>query len=196
MKEIFIYGLKDPLTDEIRYVGKTTKLNRRYNAHITCSKNRKLHSSLWIKSLIDKNVKPELFLIEIVNENNWAEREKYWIAFYREHFDLTNITEGGDTNSARLGKKNSPEHIARCIASRKGISIKQSDKDGKRKAAIIAVCEKNKVPVFQYDLLGNFIKEWDCAVSADKELSINNSNITLCCKNKRKSCGNYIWKYK
>lgn len=197
MKEIFIYGLKDPLTNDIRYVGKTIGLNRRYNAHIANSKIRKVHSSLWIKSLMNKGVKPELVLIETVNEENWIEREKYWISFYRKLYDLTNITDGGEsnTNYARMGKKNSPEHIAKCVASRTGKSIIQTDKEGKRKKAIIDYYNKNKKLVYQYDLDGSFIQKWDCAVTAGKELHIAHSGITKCCKNLRKKAGNFIWSF-
>lgn len=54
----------------------------------------------------------------------------------------------------------------------------------------------NKKPILQYDLQGNFIKEWDSATDVKKELGFNNSSITNCCKNVSKSSYNYIWKYK
>lgn len=47
----------------------------------------------------------------------------------------------------------------------------------------------------QYTKDGNFIKEWDSARKASFALKIDNSMITECCKRKRKSAGNYIWKY-
>ena len=47
----------------------------------------------------------------------------------------------------------------------------------------------------QYDLNGNFIKEWDCIRLAEKELRISQSNIIYVCKGKRKSAGNFIWRY-
>lgn len=42
----------------------------------------------------------------------------------------------------------------------------------------------------------NFIKEWDSATIAGKELKISSSDICQCCKNKKNSCGNFKWKYK
>lgn len=50
--------------------------------------------------------------------------------------------------------------------------------------------------ILQYDLDGNFIKEWDCMLDIEKETRISISNISNCCKNKRKSTGGYIWKFK
>ena len=52
------------------------------------------------------------------------------------------------------------------------------------------------VPILQYTLDGEFIREWESATTASKELGINQGNICSCCKNKLKSCSSYIWKYK
>ena len=46
--------------------------------------------------------------------------------------------------------------------------------------------------VLQYDLDGNFIREWNCI----KETGIDSSHIINCCKGKRKSAGGYKWRYK
>lgn len=50
--------------------------------------------------------------------------------------------------------------------------------------------------VKQYDLENNFIKEWVCIKEIENILKISKSNITACCRGKRKTAGNYIWKYK
>ena len=56
--------------------------------------------------------------------------------------------------------------------------------------------EKNKKAIFQYDLNGNFIKEWDCSATVEKELGLFATSIIKVCKNKGKTCGNFIWRYK
>lgn len=48
--------------------------------------------------------------------------------------------------------------------------------------------------VLQYDLEGNFIKEWEGMLLAEKELNIN--NIYLSCKGIQKTVGGFIWRYK
>lgn len=48
--------------------------------------------------------------------------------------------------------------------------------------------------VLQYDLDGNFIREWLSASEAQKTLKIN--NVSNVCNGKRKKAGGYIWKYK
>lgn len=52
-----------------------------------------------------------------------------------------------------------------------------------------------KRKVNQYDLKGNYIKTFEYIRNASKELNIDESSIAKCCRNKRKSAGNYIWKY-
>ena len=53
-------------------------------------------------------------------------------------------------------------------------------------------------PVLQYDLEGNFIREWEKIKYACEALDkINNtSSITSCCKGRQKTAFGYVWKYK
>jgi len=52
-----------------------------------------------------------------------------------------------------------------------------------------------RIPINQYDLNGNFIKRWDSAREAQKELGIFESNINKCCNGIIKTYKGYIWKY-
>ena len=54
----------------------------------------------------------------------------------------------------------------------------------------------NAKPVSQYDMEGNFIATYPSAkVAAENVSSANRSYITQCCKLKRKSSGNWQWRY-
>ena len=53
-----------------------------------------------------------------------------------------------------------------------------------------------KIKIIQYDLEDNFIKEWHGIKYTSKKLKISTANIISCCKGKRKTAGNYKWKYK
>lgn len=55
------------------------------------------------------------------------------------------------------------------------------------------VCSKR---VLQYDLQGNFIREWESTMDIQRELKIRNSCISACCNGLYKQSHNYIWKYK
>lgn len=54
----------------------------------------------------------------------------------------------------------------------------------------------NGKKVIQYDLQGNFIKEWGSTMEVERELKINNSSISKCCLGKRNKAGGYIWNFK
>lgn len=57
--------------------------------------------------------------------------------------------------------------------------------------------QKLSKPVLQYDLDGNFIKEWNSPLEASITLFGKKVfSIYECCNGKRKSAGGYIWKYK
>lgn len=51
-------------------------------------------------------------------------------------------------------------------------------------------------PIIQYTLGGDFIKEWRSVKEAGIETGISRGGISTNLKNKRKSAGGYIWKYK
>ncbi len=122
----YIYVLIDPRDGESRYVGKTVlKLQYRLTSHLRTKENN--YRGYWIQSLIQQGIEPVIKLIETVPVGgDWAEREKYWIAYYRSiGANLTNATDGGEgvtglrhTNESRakisraeLGRKQSPESI-------------------------------------------------------------------------------------
>lgn len=54
----------------------------------------------------------------------------------------------------------------------------------------------NAKRVLQFDLKGNLIKSWACIMDIERNIGINHRHISSVCKNKRKTCGGYIWKYK
>jgi hypothetical protein len=52
------------------------------------------------------------------------------------------------------------------------------------------------IPIIQYDLEGNFIKEWACAIDIEKTINIDHRQISDNCKRKQKTCKGFIFKYK
>ena len=99
MFKTFIYSLTDPITNQVRYIGKADNIKKRFSSHI-CLKNliKPTHKNNWINSLKNKGLKPILNIIDEVPNNEWEFWEQYWISQFRVWgFDLTNLTEGGDT---------------------------------------------------------------------------------------------------
>lgn len=111
-EKIIIYSLTDPITNEIRYIGKTTqRLNSRLSSHINVARKeyKKDHCHCWIKGLLNKGLKPLCNVIEIADN---VEREVYWIKYYKENGNITNHSPGGDLGNLGLRWKLSEDKIS------------------------------------------------------------------------------------
>jgi hypothetical protein len=94
-----IYGLVDPKTNEIRYIGKAVDLENRIRNHFKPSRLlAKTHKNNWLKLLINENKKPFVVVLEKeLSENLLNEFEIKWIKHYNKiGCKLTNATDGGD----------------------------------------------------------------------------------------------------
>ena len=56
--------------------------------------------------------------------------------------------------------------------------------------------DNQKLPILQYDLQGDFIKEWDGIVDASRSFGKHSSSIMRCCQGKTNKTYGFIWKYK
>lgn len=82
----------------------------------------------------------------------------------------------------RVIKANSP--CRRTLESRKKMSEKAKQRTDLKK------------PILQYDLNGNFIKEWESTSILVKETNYSNGYISDCLHGKHKKAYGYIWKFK
>lgn len=129
---IYIYALKDPFTDEIRYIGKTINLKRRLSNE--CRETAKSYRCHWIQSIISRGKKPIQVILETLEPDaDWQAAEKKWIAYGRaQGWPLTNTTEGGDgvpgisgESKERMlkawkGRKHKPESLVKIGLASKG----------------------------------------------------------------------------
>ena len=101
-----IYVLIDPRTEEIRYVGKTSRqLELRLRGH---------------RRVFDWN--PRIELVQEVPDDFWQEAERYWITYFRAiGCPLANVNSGG--GGVAIGYRQSKEHSARISAALKGRSF-------------------------------------------------------------------------
>ena len=123
------------------------------------------------KKIVDSGKIP---IIEQIDSCLWKDSigmETFYIQKYRsEGYDLVNETDGGE---GTLGLKMSEE-------------VREKHKKAAR---------ANTPKIFQYDLDGNFIKEWENASVAAETLGFKNaSGITRCIRGERFKYKNYIWK--
>lgn len=100
MNAVTIYALAHPkLPDVIRYIGKTgLPLSGRLKYHLYDLKPHrpKCHRRSWLRSLVNSGIRPIIWPLEICQESEWQNREKYWISFFKPLGMLTNTTPGGE----------------------------------------------------------------------------------------------------
>lgn len=96
----YIYALRCPESDEIRYIGKSTNPNRRLSAHISAAVNKAYdhHTSRWIRKLSLLDLVPSIEILEeVASGDSWREVERRWIKEGNEKgWPLTNSTAGGE----------------------------------------------------------------------------------------------------
>ena len=109
-----IYGLYDPNTNELRYIGKANDSKKRLASHLRDARRRDYPVYRWINKLLSKNQLPIMKVLLVTDSESWREDEKRIIKENRESgVKLLNVAEGGDEpycsreTRAANGKKNS-----------------------------------------------------------------------------------------
>lgn len=168
-----IYGLYSSNKPHFyRYIGVTSSnLKQRFRQHKYNSKHsekRSLPVHKWMYSHYNNN--EEIFIeeIEVCTEDNWEEREQFWIKSLKESNNLLNIDKGG-----------------------KGVVI-----DGHRpEDAIQRSVENKKIAVVQLSLNGEYIKEYSSISEAAQENNVSSSAVYNAITTKS-SCVDCLWVYK
>lgn len=137
---VYIYGLVDPETDEIRYIGKSIRPLQRLQNHMNEKSN--CHRSHWLQSLKRRGMEPTLILFEMISGAwPWQHSERHWIAKGRAlGWPLTNNTSGGDgvpdlppetrakISSTWKGRKHNPETAEKLRNYRLGVKHTEETK--------------------------------------------------------------------
>jgi hypothetical protein len=171
------------------YVGKTNKYYWRIYSH------RKKYGKNTIMEIIDE-----------VPINEWKFWEKHYISLFKSWgFNLSNKNEGGGganhpvftiERNKKIGDANKG-----LLKSHKGKKFTEEHKNNIKATRGFLKGRKNtwqSKPILQFDLEGNFIKEWSSQSEASDYISNgkNSRGISACCKKNQKSSYGYIWKFK
>lgn len=126
-------------------------------------------------------------VIESDNYDFIKEKEIEFIKLYGKICDgtgiLANLSDGGEGASGCKWSEESKLKV-------KGKTIPQERKDRISKT----VSEIQLVPIYQYTIDGNFIREWKGIAVAKKELKISGTGISACSNLKNKTAGGFIWR--
>jgi hypothetical protein len=198
--------------NEVFYIGVGLGDDKTYSRAYS-QKNRNFH---WYS--IVKNTSYDIeIMIDDLTDNEAFEKEIEFITIYGKKNNggtLCNIADGGqggclgeEVNKIRSqslrGHKLSDEtkdKIRRASKGRKASALtkqKMSDTHKKNKTGSWLKSKGHHngraKKVYQFDLSGKFIREWECSTYASSELGINKSCISETINKKQKSAGGYLW---
>lgn len=143
---------------------------------------------LWSRIVAKTDYEVEI-LFNDVSVDFAKQKEIEFIKLYgridKENGILANMTDGGDGVFGHIFTEETKQKM-----SKKALGKKMSDK------AKSKMSKNQKLAILQYDLDGNFIREWEGIIDAAKSLNTYSTNISRCCQGKFKQAKGFIWKYK
>jgi group I intron endonuclease len=206
-----VYTIVNKINNKI-YVGGSANIAKRKREHFNLLRKGKHPNS---RLQHDYNIFGEdAFEFEIIIESEkdfLCSEEHYWCTLlnsndsqYGYNIKITNPTNfsGNIAEESKLKIGNANRGKSGNLGYRYSEEYKKRLSDSwymsdKTKSQISKSVSEIPRPIYQYDLEGNFIKEWQNRTIAAKELGIDPTNISRCGNLKRKTAGNYIWrKYK
>jgi hypothetical protein len=176
--EYYIYTLSDPISNQIKYVGKTKDLKDRLKRHMSDSY---LNESLtlknnWLKKLKSNNLKPIMEVLDQGDENNIDDLEIYWIEQLKAWgIKLKNGTKGGD-GCDWTGRKHNVESVQK-----------------------MKMNHPFRKTIYQYSIeTDEIIAEFDSSHEAEEKTGLCRNHICKCCREIKNynSVGGYYFRYK
>lgn len=149
------------------YIGQSVNIIKRKKDYIN-KHNCKTQPKLY-NSLVKYSFSEHIF--EVIEECNIEElntRERYWQDYYKV------LEEGLNCRLTGVG-----------------------DRSGKMsKQSVQRMSQSSGKPVMQYSIKGIFVKEWNSCKEAGSILGIVYENISACCRERIKSAGGFVWRYR
>lgn len=223
MKISGVYQIQSRIKPERIYIGSSNNIKCRWNLHLSELRRNK-HSNGRLQNHYNKYGKNDLIFSILIccDEESLIITEQFYIDSHKTFFNL--CKKAGSTkgrkrtleqrkrmsevmigrNTWLMGricseetKKKLRENGKKNYAQTLGSVPWNKGKTGMQVAwnkGLHTGNNTSKEPVLQYDINGNFIREWDCASTAGRELSIAHQCIRGCAKGKYKKGGGFIWK--
>lgn len=103
--------------------------------------------------------------------------------------------------AAAKGRKTSEETKIKIGLASTGHKLSQESRDkiskaNKGRKHSISARKKMMVPIIQYSLDNEYIREWSGATEVENTIGLSHKQIWKCLNGEKKSFGGYIWKYK
>ena len=198
----YIYKLIDPSNNEIRYIGQTDDIKRRYNYHISSSMNENSDSydtykARWVRKLKLSGLLP---IIEIVEECDSLEqsniRERYYVSKLTNegcrltNSSITDVTEFSSHTREKMSNARKGKTLEQIVGLEKSIELKKYYSERTK----LNNPNKNNDPLVR-EKISNTLKEyfsdkenhWAYGLKMDDE---HNEKLRLAKLNNPKNVGN------
>jgi group I intron endonuclease len=202
---IGIYLLRNTVTNKV-YVGASTNLERRKGEFLAgrgyratmLEAMKEFHPSVWTHEILCTCPKSALDICErfYINMYKSADpRYGYNISlggagmFGVKHSEKAKKKMSDNSSRPWLGKHLSGETKKKISESLLG------EKNPRSMLGKFGAEHNRSKAINQYDKQMNFIRRWESMSDVQRELGINQSSITKCCRGKCKSAGGYCWAY-
>lgn len=80
---VYVYALKDPVTQEIKYIGSSANPKQRLASHLSKPLEGKESKLQWIAALKQRDLKPLIEILETTTEADRLRSEDKWYSHYR-----------------------------------------------------------------------------------------------------------------
>lgn len=202
-----VYGLFDPQTSELRYVGKTKqvlgeRLRRHQRDALEKTENTwtdHTHRACWLRKVLFLGLSPE---VEILQETATLEEandsEVFWISYYKSiGCELTNSTAGGDGGIVSRKPTCTDEAVIEMYQS--GLSTGQIAKSMKTcKKRILTVLNKNnfvRATALQKEVVDENGNKYSSITAAGKALGLTCGAVSNMLCGKSKTVAGHTFRY-
>ena len=189
------------------YIGQTVNpISHRWREHVNEAYDGNKSNSLLHRAIVKYGASSfGICLLEECKDSELNEKEKFYIKEYDSYYTHDkgyNMTWGGEGvikyNDDEIlylwnqGYRNC--EIARLLGAKDTtISLRIQSLVGSG-AAQTRRADSRKISIIQYDLQGNYVKDWESVSIAEKELNLSQGSISRCCNKQRTNSGNFLWK--
>lgn len=214
---IGIYKITNQITGEV-YIGQSIRIKQRWREHCINSVNGTTQLYQAMRNYGLKNFSFDV--IEECDKEKLNEREIYWISYYDSFNKGYNMTPGGSEPSKanpqeiydlwdqglcvseiyeKLKDKVGHTTIQNYLQEYPNYSPTESNRRGGIRARKIAIengsilANNMNKGIKQYDLWGNFIREWKTQNEIERELKIDSDLIGRVLNGRQQQAGGYQW---
>lgn len=204
-----IYQIQSIIKPERIYIGCSINIPNRWHDHLKTLKQNK-HCNSKLQNHYNKYGKNDLVfsILVLCDKDDLLIVEQYYIDVTNPYFNICKIA------GITLGYKHTEETKKYLSKIRMGKDPWNKNKTGiyseemlskmsllrlgkkQTKQQINHASDARRKPILQYDKDNGFVKEWDSAKTAGKELGLSTGGICSALRGRRNYTGGYIWKYK